>query len=144
MMWFSIALVVVGNILYHLGQRAIPRDANAVVATLAAYLIATIVTLATIPFLARGVDFGTAWQKLDGSTVLVGFGIVGVELGFLLVYRAGWTLGTASLVASAMVAVILLAIGAIAFREEVTAARIGGVVLCLTGLWLVVRPAHAT
>lgn len=142
MKWFSIALVVVGNILYHLGQRAIPRDANAVVATLAAYLIATIVTLATIPFLARGVDFGTAWQKLDGSTILVGFGIVGVELGFLLVYRAGWTLGTASLVASAMVAVILLAIGAIAFREEVTVSRIGGVVLCLTGLWLVVRPAH--
>ncbi len=142
-MWVSIALVVVGNIVYQLGQRAIPRDANPVVATLAAYLIAFAVTLGTIPFLARGVAFGTAWQKLDGSTILVGFGIVAVELGFLLVYRAGWGISTAPLLANAIVAVVLLGIGAMAFKEPITLARAAGIVLCLAGLWLVARPAAA-
>ncbi len=143
MMWISIALVVVGNIVYQLGQRAIPRDANPVVATLAAYLIAFVVTLGTIPFLARGVVFGSAWQKLDGSTILVGFGIVAVELGFLLVYRAGWGISTAPLLANAIVAVVLLGIGAVAFKEPITGARAAGIVLCLAGLWLVARPASA-
>lgn len=143
MMWISIAMVIIGNIVYQLGQRAIPREANAVVATLAAYLVALVVTLGTIPFLARGVAFGSAWQKLDGSTILVGFGIVAVELGFLLVYRAGWAISTAPLLANVTVAMILLGIGAVAFREPITATRAAGIVLCLAGLWLVARPTSA-
>ena len=35
MAWLSIALVVFGNAVYHLGQRSIPRETNRVVATLA-------------------------------------------------------------------------------------------------------------
>jgi drug/metabolite transporter (DMT)-like permease len=140
MKWFSIILVLLGNVVYHLGQRAIPREANAVVATLAAYLVAVVGTLLTIPLLARGLSvssFATSWQSLNWSTVLVGVGIVGVEIGYLLVYRAGWQISNASLVANAMLAVVLLLIGAMAFREPITMARAAGLVLCLAGLWLV-------
>ena len=138
--WVPLGIVVLGNVLYHLGQRAIPRDANAVVATLAAYLVAVVGTLATIPLLAKDVQFGSAWRTLNWSTVLVGIGIVGVELGFLLAYRAGWVLGNASLTANVCVAVVLLAIGAMVFREPLSATRLAGVGLCLCGLWLVSRP----
>ena len=138
MVW-PIAIVVLGNVLYHLGQRAIPREANAVVATLAAYLVAMIGTMATIPLLARDVQLSSAWRVLNWSTVLVGIGIVGVELGFLLAYRAGWVLGNASLTANVCVAVILLAVGALVFREPLSATRLTGVGVCLLGLWLVTR-----
>lgn len=141
MLWFSLALVVVGNVIYQLGQRAIPRDANPVVATLAAYVVAMIVTLGTIPFFARGVALGPAWQKLNGSTILVGVGAVVIELGFLLVYRAGWGISTAPLLANSLVALVLLGVGAVAFREPITMVRAAGIVLCLAGLWLVARPA---
>lgn len=139
MAWLSIALVVLGNVVYHLGQRAIPRDANPVVATLAAYLVAIVATLATIPLLARGTPLTTAWRVLNWSTVLVGTGIVAVEIGFLIVYRSGWTLGNASLVANATVAVALLGLGVLVFREPVSLTRLSGVGLCLAGLWLVTR-----
>lgn len=139
MAWLSIALVVLGNVVYHLGQRAIPRDANPVVATLAAYLIAIVATLATIPLLARGTPITTAWRVLNWSTVLVGTGIVAVEIGFLIAYRSGWTLGNASLVANATLAVALLGLGVLVFREPVSLTRLSGVGLCLAGLWLVTR-----
>ncbi len=138
-MAWPIAVVILGNVLYHLGQRAIPREANAVVATLAAYLVAMIGTIATIPLLARDVQLSSAWRLLNWSTVLVGIGIVGVELGFLLAYRAGWVLGNASLTANVCVAVILLAVGALMFREPLSASRLAGVAVCLFGLWLVTR-----
>ncbi len=143
MKWFPIVLVLLGNVVYQIGQRAIPREANAVVATLAAYLVAVVGTLLTIPLLARGVSFSSSWQTLNWSTVLVGIGIVAIEIGYLLVYRAGWEISSASLVANAMLAVVLLLIGAIAFREPITTARAAGIVLCLAGLWLVARPASA-
>lgn len=139
MAWFSIALVVLGNIVYHLGQRAIPRDANPVVATVAAYLVAIAATLATIPLLARETPLTTAWRTLNWSTVLVGTGIVAVEIGFLIAYRSGWTLGNASLVANATVAIALLGLGVLVFREPVSLTRLSGVGLCLAGLWLVAR-----
>ena len=139
MAWFSIALVVFGNVVYHLGQRSIPREANPVVATLAAYLVALVATFATIPLLARGTPLTTAWRSLNGSTVLVGTGIVAVEIGFLLAYRSGWTLGNASLVANATVAVVLLGLGVLVFREPLSLTRLSGVGLCLAGLWVVTR-----
>lgn len=140
MAWLSIVLVVLGNVVYHIGQRAIPREANPVVATLAAYVVAMVATLATIPFMARGVAFGSAWRTLNSSTLLVGTGIVAVELGFLLAYRSGWAISNASLTANALLAVVLLALGALVFREPVSFGRVVGVALCLGGLWLVTRP----
>lgn len=139
MNWLPIIVVLAGNIVYHLGQRAIPREANPVAATLAAYLVATLGTLATIPWLARDVNWKTAWSSLNASTLLVGCGIVAVEIGFLLAYRAGWQIGTASLTANASLAIILLGIGALFFREPVSAMRVAGVVACLCGLWLITR-----
>ena len=140
MAFFAIALVILGNLVYHLGQRAIPREANAVVATLAAYVVALVATLAMVPVLARGVPLGTAWRTLNASTLAVGTGIVAIELGFLLAYRAGLVISTASITANAAVAVLLLLVGAVAFREPVTPARVAGIGFCLLGLWLITRP----
>ena len=139
MTWFSIALVVLGNVAYHLGQRAIPREAHPIVATLAAYLVALVTTVATMPLLARGVPLAPALRTLNGSTLLVGAGIVAIEIGFLLAYRSGWTLGNASLTANATLAVVLLCLGALFFREPLSLGRLSGVGLCLAGLWMVTR-----
>jgi drug/metabolite transporter (DMT)-like permease len=140
MAWLSIALVVFGNVIYHLGQRKIPQAAHPVAATFAAYLVALVVTAATFPLVARGLDLRAAWRPLNGSTVLVGAGIVAIELGFLLAYRAGWVLSNASLTANVIVAVLFLAIGAVFLREHLSWSRMAGVGLCLAGLWLVARP----
>ena len=140
MAFLAIALVILGNLVYHLGQRAIPREANAVVATLAAYVVARLATLAMVPVLARGVALGSAWRTLNASTLAVGVGIVAIELGFLLAYRAGLVISTASITANAAVAVLLLLVGALAFKEPVTLARVAGIGFCLVGLWLITRP----
>lgn len=139
MAWVAILLVIAGNVIYHLGQRAIPREADPVVATLGAYLIAIVVTLATIPFLAADGAVRAGWRALNASTVAVGIGIVAIELGFLLAYRAGWRLSTASITANATVALVLVGIGAVVYREALTAGRLTGIGLCVVGLWLVTR-----
>lgn len=139
MAWFAIALVLLGNVLYHLGLRAVPREANPAVATLAAYLVATVATAATLPMLAREAPLGAAFRTLNWSTIVVGIAIVGIEMGYLLAYRAGWTLSTASVTANVALAVVLLGIGTIAFREPWSLSRVAGVGFCILGLWLVNR-----
>ncbi|HPF61102.1 MAG: hypothetical protein KC544_05320 [Gemmatimonadetes bacterium] len=139
MAWLAILLVIAGNVIYHLGQRAIPRDADPVVATLGAYLVAIVVTLVTVPFLAAEGAVRGGWRALNASTLAVGAGIVAIELGFLLAYRAGWRLSTASITANATVALVLVGVGAVVYREALTPGRLTGIGLCVVGLWLVTR-----
>lgn len=136
----AILLVVLGNVVYHLGQRVIPRDANPVIANLAAYIVAIVLSLGLLPFFAQGTPLLTAFKGLNWSTLLVGVGIVAIELGFLLAYRAGWPLSSASMVANLCVAVIFLGIGVVAFRESWSASRTLGLGCCMVGLWLINRP----
>jgi len=138
MRWLPIALVVISNIAYRLGQKAVPRGAPPLAAALGMYLVATLTTLALFPF------FGpTAWRgggaALHWSVVLIGVGIVGIEVGFLLAYRGGWPLATTAVTTTTLVALALLPIGVLIFRETLTPARAGGLLLAVSGLWLMAR-----
>lgn len=137
MYWFPILLVVAGNIVYHLGQKSMPREASPLVVTVVAYLVAMTSCLALIPLVRGQPAVTTSLRALNWSPVLVGIGIVAVELGFLLAYRAGWQLSLASLTANAMVAVVLAPLGLLVFRESWTPTRGVGALLCVVGLWLV-------
>jgi drug/metabolite transporter (DMT)-like permease len=137
----AILLVIVGNVVYHLGQRAIPREANAAIANLAAYLVAITLTLLLLPLLAPATPIIPALRTLNWSTLLVGTGILVIELGFLLAYRSGWPLSSASMVANLCVAVIFLGIGVVAFKEAWSTTRSLGLACCMVGLWLINRPA---
>lgn len=136
----AILLVIVGNVIYHLGQRAIPRDANAAIANLAAYLVAIVLSLLLLPVLAPNTALLPALKALNYTTLMVGTGILIIELGFLLAYRSGWPLSSASLVANLCVAVIFLGIGVLAFRESWSMSRTVGLGCCMVGLWLINRP----
>lgn len=135
--WLSIFLVVAGNVAYHLGQRSVPRGAHPLAAILVMYCVAAAITLLLWPFFARGASLGPEILATGRFGALVGIAIVAIELGFLLAYRAGWPISTASLTASVFVAVSLLAIGAVALHEGLSPTRLLGVLVCLLGLWLV-------
>jgi hypothetical protein len=68
--------------------------------------------------------------------VAVGIAIVGVEMGVLLAYRAGWRVSVGSTVVNAALAVLLIPIGILYFGERLTAGNALGIVLCVGGLLL--------
>lgn len=139
MRWMPLALIVLANVAYHLGQKAVPRTAHPVVAALAMYGVASVGALLALLFVSPGPTRATAGAALHWSVALVGLGILGVEIGFLLVYRAGWEISTASLMASVLLALALVPIGVLAFREPWNLSRLAGLVLAISGLWLLGR-----
>jgi drug/metabolite transporter (DMT)-like permease len=137
MRYAPVALVVLGNVLYHIGQKTIPTDAPPVTSILCAYVTAILCCFALLPALEPGWTVATVRASVGWGPVLVGVGIAIVELGFLFAYRAHWPLSTASLVVSSALAVIMLPIGVLGFRETWSPWRPVGIGLCLLGLWLV-------
>jgi multidrug transporter EmrE-like cation transporter len=74
---------------------------------------------------------------VNWASVALGVAIVGLELGFLLAYRAGWNISVAGIVSASLVALVLIPVGLTFFKEKLTPLNLLGVVLCIAGLVLV-------
>ena len=68
---------------------------------------------------------------------LFGICIIGLEYGYINIYRVGWKISTASLVSNIILAVMLLLVGLLVYKESITFTQGMGMFLCLIGLVLV-------
>ena len=139
MRWFPIALAVLSNVAYHLGQRAVPRAAHPIAAVFAMYVVAAVGTLALMPFAPQALTRPAVAATLHWSVVAIGLSIVGVEVAFLYAYRMGWEISRAALSTHVLLAAILVPLGVLTFREPWSVSRSAGLVLALAGLWLLNR-----
>ena len=74
------------------------------------------------------------YAKLNWVPFVFGIVLVGLEVGFIYAYKAGWQVSTASVVQSSFLAVILLIVGFAVYKEPLTFNKIIGMVICLIGL----------
>ncbi len=135
--YFSISLAVVSSVLYHLFQKLTSVNANPAVALTVTYATSLVLCLGLIPFYPIKDGLGNAFKQLNWASVALAFALVGLEVGFLLVYRSGWSLGIAGTVTNVASALILIPIGLLLFKDKVSAINLVGVGVCIIGLVMV-------
>jgi drug/metabolite transporter (DMT)-like permease len=69
--------------------------------------------------------------------VVLGLAIVGLEAGYVFLYRAGWKVSSGALTANICLAVALLIIGYLLYKETISVKQLAGVVVCGVGLFLI-------
>ena len=138
----AMLLTVAANVGYHLCQRSISARANPLVSLLATYGVAFVVTCAALPFFPpeTPASFPAQLRAANWASYALGVAIVGLELGFLLAYRAGWKVGIAALYSSAAVTLLLIPAGVLVFQERLDTRKVLGIALAGGGLWLLGRP----
>ena len=62
---------------------------------------------------------------------------MGLEVGYIYAYKAGWQVSTAQIVQAALVAIILVFVGYGLYHESLTLKKIAGILICLGGLVLI-------
>ena len=72
-----------------------------------------------------------------GPFLVLGIVIVGLEVGFIYAFRAGWQVSVAQIVSSAVVAVMMIFVGYLLYHEAITWNKIVGIIICLAGLVLI-------
>ena len=137
MLW-PVALVVLSTVLYHVAQKSIPATAPPVASLAVSYGVALIGTLALLPFFPFRMPLARGFRELNWASAAIGITIVGVELGFLLAYRAGWRVSVGAAVANAAVAALLVPVGLLVFHEKLSSLNALGLLLCVAGLFLAV------
>ncbi|MDX2044474.1 MAG: hypothetical protein SF097_24910 [Acidobacteriota bacterium] len=134
--YLPILMTIGGGVLYHVGQKAIPPTVHPFAAVIVAYSIGILVCVAGLFFDPAGRSFATSFKDLNWAVIGVGVGAVIIEIGFLLAYRHGWNINAASVVCNISVALLLIPIGLLAFKEHLSIRSAAGIGCCLIGLYL--------
>ena len=139
MFWVSAGVVVGANVAYHLSQKLIPIAANPMLSLIVTFLTAAAATLLLLPFFLGDAPVLRELGKLNWASVAVGLTIVGVDIGYLLLYRSRWALSLGTVFCNAMVALLLLPVGVLLFKEKLVLSNYLGVILTVIGIYLVAR-----
>jgi len=132
--YFSITLAIASTALYHFSQKGTPANVNPAVSITVTYVVAFLLTVSLIYFLPVKNGLLSELRKLNWASYLLAFSIVGLEVGFLLAYRAGWNIGIAAVLVNVTASLILVPVAIFLFKEKLSLVNIIGILVCLAGL----------
>ncbi len=136
MLW-PLLLLVGSNTLYQICAKSVPEKANAFGSVTVTYLIGALITGTIFLVSVKPANALAELGKINWASFVLGLAIVGLEAGTVFLYRAGWKVSVGSTIANISLAVVLLFVGALLFREQITVRQFVGVAVCAAGLWLV-------
>jgi uncharacterized membrane protein len=139
-MWnliWPILVVILSNTFYNVCMKSMPSDVNPFGALMVTYFVAAIVTAIIFVYMVGPSNVGVEISKINWTSVILALAIVGLEVGYVFVYRAGWAVSTASVVANIGLACVLLIVGYFLYRENVSPNQIVGIIVCMFGLVLI-------
>ncbi len=134
---WPLALVVLSNVLYQICAKSVPNGMHPLASLTVTYTVSAVVSLVLFFVLNRGGNLFKEYAKLNWAPLVFGVVLVGLEVGFIYAYKAGWAVSTAQIVQSAILAVALLFVGFFLYREPLHWNKIVGVVICLAGLFVI-------
>jgi uncharacterized membrane protein len=137
--YLAFALTVFGMLLYHLSQKAVPADTNPFFVVIIAYVVGIALCVAFAIFWPGKKGLGETFRGSNWAVFTLGAAAALIELGFLLAYRTGWRISIAAVATNAAAAVVLIPVGLIFFKDQLSLRNVIGLIFCIVGLALVVR-----
>ena len=136
---WPVALVVISNTLYQVCAKSVPEGMNPLASLTVTYLIGAVVSCALYYVPNRDANLVRELRLTNWAPIVLGVVIVGLEVGFIYAYKAGWQVSTASIVQSSFLAVALLLVGFFLYHEAISAGKAAGILICMIGLYFINR-----
>lgn len=132
--YFSITLAICSSALYHFSQKQIPAGVNPIVSVIVTYIISLVICFGLLYFVWPSGGLWGAVKQLNWASYVLAFSLIGLEVGFLLVYRSGWNIGLASVLVNVVASLILIPLALFVFKDKLSWVNIAGILVCLVGL----------
>ena len=135
--YYPVIIIVFSNALYDISAKAFPKGINAQAGLTAYYVIAAAISLVLFYLTSDVKNFPMELKKVNWATFTLALGCTGIDLGYVLLFRAGWNISYGSLVCNIMIAITLIVVGKLFFHEYINKYHLIGIALCLTGFVLI-------
>lgn len=138
MLW-PVLVVVGANTIYNISTKSTPANVNAFASLAMTYVMAALSSVVLFFLTSDSKNILAELAKTNWTAYALGVAIIGLEFGYICIYRAGWKIGVASLVANISLACVLLVVGYFFYKEVITLKQLLGMGVCALGLMLIVK-----
>lgn len=136
--YWPLLLIVGSNVIYNLTTKNTPHSVDPFLSLTVTYVIAAGASLSLYLFSNGGAkELGAGLAELNLTSFLLGLAVVGLETGYIYLYRAGWDMGKGPLTANIALTTILIIIGGLFFAETISPKQFVGILICFLGLILI-------
>lgn len=137
--WWPLLLVVLSGVGYQVGLKEVAGVGDPMISLMVTYLAASAVSFVIYFFQSLGKEsFFRGVFSVNVSAMGLGLAIVGIEVGTLFMYRAGWTVNVAFVVANSLIVAALMLTGFLLYKEKLTLRQLIGVGISLAGILCIV------
>jgi multidrug transporter EmrE-like cation transporter len=134
MLWLGVAIA--GTVGYHVVLKLTPAGVNPYLSLSVSFAIGALV-FATTFAVAPGAPLRESVAQLNWTAVALGLVVTCLDFGFMMLYRTGFDVSLGQIITQSAAALLLLLLGVAFFSEKLTLPNIGGIGLCVVGLWLI-------
>ena len=135
--YMPIAIIVISNIFYNVSAKSTPSNLDPFASLTVTYLVGAFVSGILYFAFNHGGNLIAEYRNLNWSPWVLGLAIVGLETGAIWMYRVGWDISAGHLVHGVILAICLVIIGVVFYKEQLTASRIAGIIICIVGLFFI-------
>ncbi len=137
--WWPLLLVVLSSVGYQVGLKEVAGVGDPMISLMVTYLAASVVSFVIYFFQSLGKgSFLRGVLSVNVSAMGLGLAIVGIEVGTLFMYRAGWAVNVAFVVANSLIVAALMLTGFLLYKEKLTLRQLIGVGISLAGILCIV------
>lgn len=138
--YLAIAIVVFSNVFYHLASKQVPNGLNPFFFVMISYVVGFFLALVAFVISAKNQNITVAFLEqsrlINWTPIILGVSVIGLEVGNVMMYRAGWNISKGALVCNILLSFVLVGVGAVVFKEEFTIKHMAGLISCMIGLYL--------
>ncbi|WP_303142594.1 EamA family transporter [uncultured Dialister sp.] len=137
--WWPVFLIAACSVAYQLGIKEISGGMHPLSALTVTYLSASLTSYMLYVLLApKGENRKKEIFSWNPSALGLGAAIVGIELGVVYMYRAGWSVHSSFIVSNSLIVVALLVVGALVYGEKLKLRQLLSMVMALAGIACIV------
>ncbi|MCI8609534.1 MAG: EamA family transporter [Firmicutes bacterium] len=131
---WPIIIMVVAQCGYQISAKSAPEAMDPYAAVFFNYVFATALSFVLWMVLGENHSLTTQIEKMNWAPLTMAISITMVEIASIFMYRIGWDVSIGSTIANIGLAVVLVFVGMLWYKEVITAQKIIGVGLCIVGL----------
>lgn len=132
-----IGILILSNVVYQICSKNTPSNINPLAMLTLTYLIAAVASGVLYYVLHMGDGLLSEYANFNWAGILMGIAVIGMEVGTIYMYKVGWEVSVGMIFSSSLVAVCLLILGILIYKEAITVTKLAGIVVCLIGMFLI-------
>lgn len=137
MFYISAVVAITGAVGYQYFVKRVPATINPIVSVSAVYVIVLALCVLLLPLFPSEGGLRDQFRQVNWIQFALAISVFMIELGFLLMYRYGWSLSTGNLVTGVFVNLILVGLGVALLGEKLNPVNAIGVALSILGVALI-------